>query len=451
MMTCRSCGTALDSRATFCPNCGATVPDPFIGTTISGRYQPTKRIAIGNFGSIYRAVELVSDRDVALKIMHRELSADVGLVERFRREGVVLRKLLNPHAVATYELGETHDGLPFIAMELLEGDTLLGEFRTRGPLAWDRMFGIAKQVCSALGEAHSLGIVHRDLKPANIYVTPNDVVKVLDFGIAKIMSNSQVSDPKELTVMGTAVGTLEYMAPEQLMGGRADGRTDIYTLGVVTYEMITGRRPFNSAGLDLLTEQLSSEPPPPSTILPVPPEVDAVLVKCLAQDADDRFATVADLVRALDETIARYPKAPPRPAPPGPIPLPYPIRTAWPRRRGRGPSRARPSGSPSTPIPSRSTDARHRRGSCCCSSWSPRSGSPAASRSHGSCDVLRRYAPAGANQLAGTRPESAVTVRGAHGLDHFARTGFAGVPKASPSSAFQSGFTPGARPCRPLW
>ena len=332
-----SCGTALDSRATFCSTCGATVPDPFVGTLISGRYQPAKRIAIGNFGSIYRAVELVSHRDVALKIMHRELSADRNLVERFRREGVVLRKLLDVHAVATYELGETHDGLPFIAMELLDGETLLSAFRTAGTLPWQRMFAIAKQVCSALGEAHSLGIIHRDLKPANIYLTAGDVVKVLDFGIAKILSNSQVGDPKELTVMGTAVGTLEYMAPEQLMGGRPDGRTDIYTLGVVTYEMITGRRPFNAAGLDLLTEQLTSEPPAPSTIVAVPAEVDAILLRCLAQDLDDRFATVADLVRAIDDALLRHPTPASRPRAPSPAverPQPW-LQTAPIRRRPR--------------------------------------------------------------------------------------------------------------------
>jgi serine/threonine-protein kinase len=315
---CTTCGTALDSRATFCPNCGATVPDPYIGTTIAGRYLAERRIAIGGFGSIYRGQEIVSARPIALKIMHRELAGDANLVARFRREGTVLRKLLNAHAVQTYELGETIDGLPFIAMELLEGDTLLGTFRSAGGrLPWQRVFGLARGVCSALGEAHGLGIIHRDLKPANIFVTANDVVKVLDFGIAKILASSEVSDPRELTIMGTAVGTLEYMAPEQLMGGKADPRTDIYTLGVVIYEVITGRRPFNAAGLELLTEQLSSEPPPVSSHVEVPPEVDRVLARCLAQDVDDRFASAMELSRALDEALLHAPPvvatAPPPP------------------------------------------------------------------------------------------------------------------------------------------
>jgi serine/threonine-protein kinase len=317
-MNCTQCGTALDSRATFCPSCGATVPDPLLGAEIAGRYVPEKRIAIGGFGSIYRGHELLSGRPIALKVMHRELSGDDNLVARFRREGTVLRKLLDVHAVATYELGET-DGRPFIAMELLEGETLLQAFRNAGQLPWRRVLQIGKGVCSALDEAHRLGIIHRDLKPANIFLTSQGIVKVLDFGIAKILSNSEVSDPRELTIMGTAVGTLEYMAPEQLMGGKADPRTDVYTLGVVMYETITGRRPFNAAGFDLLTEQLTMPVPPPSSIVELPPLVDQLLVRCLAQDADDRFASAAELSRAIDEALVAHPEAPP-PPPPTPAP-----------------------------------------------------------------------------------------------------------------------------------
>ncbi|HSD85875.1 MAG TPA: serine/threonine-protein kinase [Kofleriaceae bacterium] len=321
-MKCTSCGTALDSRATFCPNCGATVPDPFIGQVVSGRYDIARRIAIGTFGSIYRATDVATGKSVALKIMHRELASDASLVERFRREGGVLRKLLSPHVVATYELGEA-DGLLFIAMELLEGTTLLDLFRAGGRLPWQRVFQIGIQVCTALDEAHRLGIVHRDLKPANIFITSSDVVKVLDFGIAKILASSELPKPSDLTIMGTAVGTLEYMAPEQLMGGRADGRTDIYTLAVVLYEVIAGRRPFNTAGLDLLTDQLSGPPPAPSTLVAVPAVVDQILLRCLHEDADRRFQDVRELSRALDEAIAAHAEPTPPPAP-RPIPQPRP-------------------------------------------------------------------------------------------------------------------------------
>jgi serine/threonine protein kinase len=312
---CSACATTLDSRATFCPTCGRTVEDPFIGQLVAGRYEVQKRIAIGGFGSIYASVQIehegdtIIERPVALKIMHRELAADDKLVARFRREGELLITLHDPNIVATYEMGETPDGLPFIAMELLDGEPLSRVFQLDGRLPWQRMLRIVRGMCSALAEAHARGIIHRDLKPANIFITTDERVKVLDFGIAKIMASSDMPSPQELTIMGTAVGTVEYMAPEQLMGGRADGQSDIYTTGVLAYEMITGRRPFNAAGLDLLTLQLTEVPPPPSTHVPVPADVDRLLLKCLAHDQSDRFADVHELARAVDAVLAAHPPA----------------------------------------------------------------------------------------------------------------------------------------------
>jgi serine/threonine protein kinase len=320
-MTCASCGTALDSRATFCPTCGRAIDDPHVGSVVASRYRVEKRIAIGGFGSIYRAYQLNRDRWIALKIMHRELAADENLVARFRREGEVLIKLRDRHTVATYELGETPDGLPFIAMELLEGESLLRLFTLHGKMPWHRVFSVARAICRALAEAHALGIIHRDLKPGNIFVTREGGVKVLDFGIAKIMATSDQPNPQELTIMGTAVGTVEYMAPEQLMGGKADARTDIYTVGVLAYELITGRRPFNAAGLDLLTVQLTETPPPPSSIVPVPPIVDDVLLRCLAADSGDRYRDVHDLSGALAAALATYEPPPRRMKAPSSLPF----------------------------------------------------------------------------------------------------------------------------------
>jgi serine/threonine protein kinase len=320
-MKCAGCGSVLDSRATFCANCGRSVDDPHIGVTIAGRYQPEKRIAIGGFGSIYRAYQLDAERMVALKIMHRELAEDENLVARFRREGEVLIKLRDRHTVATHELGETPDGLPFIAMELLEGESLLRLFQLHGRMPWHRVFSVARAICRALGEAHALGIIHRDLKPGNIFVTKDGGVKVLDFGIAKILSTSDQPSPQELTRMGTAVGTVEYMAPEQLMGGRADARTDIYTLGVLAFEMITGRRPFNAAGLELLTVQLTESPPPASSHVPVPAVVDDVLMRCLAADSADRYRDVHDLSGALAAALATYEPPPRRMKAPSALPF----------------------------------------------------------------------------------------------------------------------------------
>ncbi len=313
-MNCSACGTELDSRATFCPTCGRTVDDPHIGQLVAGHYLVEKRIAIGGFGSIYRAEQTDIGNKVALKIMHRELAADPNLVARFRREGEVLIKLRDRHTVATFEVGQTPEGLPFIAMELLEGESLLRMVQLHGRMPWQRVFKIARQMCSALAEAHSLGIVHRDLKPSNIFLTNDEVVKVLDFGIAKILATSEMPNPQELTVMGTAVGTVEYMGPEQLMGGRADARTDIYTVGVLMYELITGRRPYNVAGLELLTVQLTETVSPPSAVLPLPPQVDVVIVRCLAPDTADRYASAHELAQALDSVLATV--AAPAPARP---------------------------------------------------------------------------------------------------------------------------------------
>jgi len=309
-MNCSSCAAELAPQATVCGTCGRLVEDPLIGALINNRYRIQAKLAVGGFGSIYRAIQVANNRRVAIKVMHRELSEDQQLVARFRREAVTLCSLRDAHTVTTYELDQTPDGRMFIVMELLEGRNLLEQFRASGPLPWRRMLGIARSVCSALAEAHALGIVHRDLKPANIFLEEKrgggDSVKVLDFGIAKIIRNSDIDDGSELTVTGQAVGTLEYMAPEQLIGGTCDGRTDLYTLGVVAYEMIVGRRPFASAGvLDLLATQLAEKAPKPGLYVPLPGVVSEILLKCLERDASERYGDVNELATAIDEVLAQ--------------------------------------------------------------------------------------------------------------------------------------------------
>ena len=211
-MICSSCETDLPPQATICASCGHLVEDPLVGTVINDRYKIQAKIAVGGFGAIYRATQLINNRRVAIKVMHKELAADEQLVARFRREAAALCSLRDEHSVTTYEFDQTPCGQLFIVMELLEGRNLLEVFRTSGPLPWRRTLAIARAVCSALAEAHALGIVHRDLKPANIFLEERrgggDGVKVLDFGIAKIMRGSGIHDGDELTVTGQAVGTL---------------------------------------------------------------------------------------------------------------------------------------------------------------------------------------------------------------------------------------------------
>ncbi len=308
-MICSSCSTELAPQTTICGTCGHLIEDPLIGTMINDRYLIQAKLAVGGFGSIYRATQVKNNRKVAIKVMHAELSEDRHLVARFRREAVTLCSLRDAHTVTTYELDHASDGRPFLVMELLEGRNLLELFRATGPLPWRRMLAIARAVCSALSEAHGLGIVHRDLKPANIFLEDRaggDFVKVLDFGIAKIMQGSGIDDGSELTVTGQAVGTLEYMAPEQLIGGNCDGRTDIYTLGVVAYEMIVGRRPFASAGvLDLLSTQLAQKPPKPGLFVPLPGAVSDLLLRCLEREETARYPDVDALAAAIEEVLAQ--------------------------------------------------------------------------------------------------------------------------------------------------
>ncbi|MDQ3340507.1 MAG: serine/threonine protein kinase [Myxococcota bacterium] len=279
-----------------------------VGTDLDGRFHIDAKIAEGGFGSVYRATHLASKHVVALKVLHAELAVDENLSTRFRREGEMLSSLSSPHTVSVYEVGEADDGTLYIAMELLCGESLLDRLRARGPLPWRGVLEIMKQVCRSLGEAHALGIVHRDLKPANINLEQNDYVKVLDFGIAKLLRGSEIDDGDDLTRVGQAVGTLEYMAPEQLLGAACDGRSDIYALGVVVYEILTGRRPYADAtGPTSLVAAVMTQPlVPPSALFAcgcIPPEVDRLVLRCLAKDPKDRFASVGDVIKAIDELL----------------------------------------------------------------------------------------------------------------------------------------------------
>ncbi|HUS33458.1 MAG TPA: serine/threonine-protein kinase, partial [Kofleriaceae bacterium] len=247
----------------------------YIGQTLNNRFKVESKIGEGGFGAVYRGIQLATGRKVALKLLHPEMTKDENLVARFRREGMVLCNLRDAHTITTYDFDQTPDGTLYIAMELLEGKSLHQIFHEQAPLDWKRMFKILIEMCSSLAEAHQQGIVHRDLKPENVYLESRpgnpEFVKILDFGIAKVMRGDSI-DPQspQLTATGQTLGTLEYMSPEQLMGKQLDGRSDVYALGVVAYEMITGRLPFPDAKgpAGLITAQLKQTPQPPSVANP---------------------------------------------------------------------------------------------------------------------------------------------------------------------------------------
>jgi serine/threonine-protein kinase len=287
--------------------------DIYLGQVLNNRFKVESKIGEGGFGAVYRGVQLATGRKVAIKLLHPEMTKDENLVARFRREGMVLCNLRDAHTITTYDFDQTPNGTLYIAMELLEGRSLHQVFQEQAPLEWKRMFKILGEMCSSLAEAHAQGIVHRDLKPENVYLETRpgnpEFVKILDFGIAKVMRGETI-DPQspQLTATGQTLGTLEYMSPEQLMGKALDGRSDVYALGVVAYEMITGRLPFPDAKgpAGLITAQLKQTPIPPSQANPkasIPDPANRVILKCLEKDKNNRFADVTQLANALQEVI----------------------------------------------------------------------------------------------------------------------------------------------------
>nr|MDQ3296963.1 serine/threonine protein kinase [Myxococcota bacterium] len=286
--------------------------DPLVGQLFSGRFRIVEKIAAGGFGAIYRAQYVASGHDVAIKVLHTSLAADPNVIARFRREGTTLSQLRAPATVTTYEFGETPDGVLYIVMELLRGVSLQERLRERGQLGWREALGIARSVCESLAEAHELGIIHRDLKPANIQLVRRgdlEDVKVLDFGIAKIRRGVSLDDGADLTNAGQMVGTIDYMAPEQILGAAADGRCDLFTLGIVIFEMIAGRRPFADSvtPTSMLAALLTQTPPRLSSRVPVPPGLDELVIRCLAREPQDRFASVHELAAALDAILGDVP------------------------------------------------------------------------------------------------------------------------------------------------
>ena len=286
---CHDCLQPLDVDAQFCGMCGERIRGrvSLIGTTIAELYRVEELIAEGKTATIYRACYLPSGIDVALKVLHPELARDPIASERFRREGKCLARLRDQHTVAVYDHGEDADGTVYLAMELLCGEGLDTRIRTRGAMPWREALAVLRAVCTSLAEAHAHGIVHRNLESSNIRLGAGDSVKVIDFGLAKLRPDA--SD-EELTYAGQAVGTLAYMAPEQLAGGTCDGRADLYALGVVALELLLGRPRVPGSAPALLPAE-------------VPDEVEALLVRCLAPVPGDRFTSATELGLAIDRAL----------------------------------------------------------------------------------------------------------------------------------------------------
>ena len=285
--------------------------DSLVGRTLNNRYIVKRKIGEGGFGAVFEGMQVATERLVALKVLHPQSVSDATVVARFRREAEACSKLRSPHTVIIYDFDQTEDGVLYLAMELVNGQSLQDIQRAQGVIPAERCLRILDQVAEALGEAHAKGIVHRDMKPENIMVEQrdgDDFVKVLDFGIAKIVSGDANKGAPALTAIGQTVGTLEFMSPEQLRGKTLDGRSDIYALGMVAYEMLTGELPFkkSKSTTEVIQYHLQTPPPPPSTLNPeadVPAKVDELVQRMCAKARDDRHASAEDLRQRIDETL----------------------------------------------------------------------------------------------------------------------------------------------------
>ena len=262
---------------------------------LSGRYELSHLVARGGMAEVYRAHDQLLDRPVALKVLFPELSVDRSFVERFRREAQAAANLSDPHIVPVFDWGED-GGTYFIVMEFVDGRALSSILRTAGPLHPDRAAEIGSDVALALSYAHRHGVVHRDVKPGNVLITEEGVIKVTDFGIARAVNTEE-----SLTQTGAVMGTATYFSPEQAEGMGVDARSDIYSLGVVIFEMVTGRPPFlGDTPVAVASKHVREHPPRPRDINPgIPPDLEAIILKCLAKSPDHRYATGEDLAKDL--------------------------------------------------------------------------------------------------------------------------------------------------------
>src|SRR4051795_6809000 len=265
-------------------------------TLIDGRYRAEKRLGAGGMAEVWCAQDEVLGRRVAVKLMGGRFAEDPEFHERFRREAQAAAGLTHPNIVAIFDRSEW-EGTPYIAMELVDGQTLKELVQQRGPLPPHIAVGLTEQILRALGYAHRRGIVHRDVKPQNVILDPEGQAKVADFGIARANNSS------EMTQTGAIVGTVQYLSPEQANGDPVDARSDLYSTGIVLYELLTGHPPFDGeAPISIALKHLNERPVPPGQMHPgIPPALESVVMRSLEKDPARRYQTAEDFIAALEQ------------------------------------------------------------------------------------------------------------------------------------------------------
>jgi serine/threonine protein kinase len=323
MLHCPTCGRQYSAAFEICPEDqtplqadatagGASPVDPLVGHTLDDKYHLEARLGIGGMGTVYRARHVLIDRPVAVKVLNQRFVEDEAARKRFRREARAAGRLQHTNAVTVTDFGESNDGYVYLVMELLEGRTLRDVLAKEAPLDAARSVSLMLQISAAVGAAHEAGIIHRDLKPANIFIVQRAevpaLVKVLDFGIAKLAAESFDEDePMTLTQVGTIIGTPRYMAPEQCNGAMLTPAADVYSLGVILYEMLTGTVPFSGSTPLAIAMKHTSEIPrsPRDFVSSIPPALEEIVLHTLEKQPQDRPANAEEFRRELLETAER--------------------------------------------------------------------------------------------------------------------------------------------------
>jgi serine/threonine-protein kinase len=317
LMKCDACGHSNIDGARFCANCGGLMPvepeqgqNAMIGQLIGGRYRVTGVLGEGGMGIVYVGEQQMGStvRKVAIKTLHSHLSKDPSVLARFHRECGTVAQLEHPNTIKFYDFGATADGTLYIAMEFVSGRPLADAVQ-EGPMLPERVIKIMRQVCGALDEAHLQGIIHRDLKPENVVLTnragETDFVKLLDFGIAARSESADAQKEAKLTQQGMVLGTPPYMSPEQFTGKALDARSDIYSLAVMSYEMLTGKLPFEAdTPWQWATQHMTAQPIPFEVSAPaknIPEEMRKAILKGLSKDREQRFNSAREFFSGLSD------------------------------------------------------------------------------------------------------------------------------------------------------